>query len=75
MPKPVYRKDSLEGVMEEILGSHGSHPWHKVGRCVYCGPCHARLYTGDIPKDHEIYVPPKKPSSADKMRAKWNKDA
>ena len=62
----------------EGIEKHSNHPWIKYGRCVYCGPCGVRLGQGNIPKDHPIYVPPKKPhvdDSSDKIRKLWGKDA
>lgn len=59
--------------LDEMLTEHGEHPWHQVGRCVYCGPCHTRLYQGTLPEDHPVWKPPRKPTAADKMREKWGK--
>lgn len=55
--------------LERPFREHGEHPWHQVGRCVYCGPCGVRLYQGTMPPDHEVYRPPRKPSVGDRMMA------
>lgn len=58
------------------VANHIKHPWRQVGRCVYCGPCGVRLYSGIIPDKHPKEPKPIKavgsdPASA--MLAKWNK--
>jgi hypothetical protein len=63
-------------VAEALFGHiqpHEEHPWRAIGRCVYCGPCGVRLYQGTMPKDHEVYKPPYRPTEADRMREAWNK--
>lgn len=59
--------------LEERLTEHAEHPWHQVGRCVYCGPCRERLYQGTMPETHPVWVPPKKPQPPS-LREKWGMD-
>lgn len=76
---PVDKETLLQvaAAIDELIEAHMDHPWHIVGRCVYCGPCGLRLYAGRIPEDHPIYRPPpsRSKTAARTMRERWNKDA
>ena len=53
--------EQIVEALDRMFREHDEHPWHQVGRYVYCGPCGARLYQGTMPVDHEVYVIPTKP--------------
>lgn len=75
-PEPLERSKVYKFLKKfcEELEVHKDHPWHQVGRCVYCS-CqpHLRLYQGTIPDGHPTYKPSRKYSPSDIMRAKWGK--
>lgn len=39
----------IASIGEKRCPQCGSGEWAKVGRCVYCNHCSARLYQGDLP--------------------------
>lgn len=41
----------------DLLNEHAEHPWHQVGRDVYCGPCDVRLYRGRMLRTHAVWHP------------------
>lgn len=66
----------VAAAFEAHLTAHADHPWHVVGRCVFCGPCGTRLYQGTMPSDHPVWEPPavaRRRTAADEMRARWGK--
>lgn len=66
--------EKLINDLDKLLKEHEDHPWHKIGRCVYCGPCGKRLGQFDIPTMHPIYNPKPITTEADKMRKRWGKE-
>jgi hypothetical protein len=70
--------DYLPDFVHEIVRPHLDHEWHKVGRCVYCGPCNQRLYEGQLPPGHPVWTPPKRKRAStvgEDMRARWDMDS
>jgi len=65
--------EQIREALERPFKEHGDHPWHQIGRCVYCGPCGVRLYQGTMPPDHEVYKRPYQPTAADEMLKRWGK--
>lgn len=65
---------SIAKLLYDMLDAHSQHPWRKIGRCVYCGPCGVRLYQGDLPDGHPVWTPPRRKTAADEMRERWGKD-
>lgn len=60
--------------LDEMLTTHGEHPWEQVGRCVYCVPCGERLYQGTIPEGHPTGKRQSKPQPKpliDQFRERW----
>ena len=53
--------------IEDLIGPHEHHPWHQVGRCVYCGPCGTRLYQGTAPDDHPRWTPKPRRTFSDEL--------
>jgi hypothetical protein len=72
--RPPLTAAQLAEALDAVFIAHADHPWYRVGRCVYCGPCGARLYQGAVPPDHPIYTPPRQALPSDDMRRKWGMD-
>ena len=66
---PRLTPEQIKEAIERHFAAHEDHPWHAVGRCVYCGPCGVRLYQGTMPSDHEVWRPPPRRTRADEMLA------
>ena len=73
--RAVIQAATVIGSIEQHIAPHMDHPWEKIGRCIYCGPCGTRLYQGTIPRGHPIFdtPKPKRQSQADQMRDRWGK--
>lgn len=66
---------AVAAALYEMLDAHQAHPWHQVGRCVFCGPCNVRLYQGTVPADHPRWVKPfdRSKDPASRMLDRWGK--
>jgi hypothetical protein len=49
----------------DLLNEHAEHPWHQVGRDVYCGLCGVRLYRGKLLRTHAVWHPSGRSSEKD----------
>ncbi len=63
--------------LQKHFGAHDDHHLEQVGRCIYCTDCNVRVCQGQLSEEYKKAHPPKpkprKETSADRMRERWNK--
>ncbi len=69
--------EDFESAIGKQVFIHDSHQLEQVGRCIYCTDCNVRVCQGQLSAEYIEHHPPKpkprKETSADRMRERWNK--